>query len=135
MSTNTGRSRFVGISHPLAGVILLSLLPAAPFIYSYEAIKYFFVIIISVRIYTSRSESITHGHPGTYWLNFVLPAKKARHAIEGLDDLYDEFWLPRYGPVRAKWIYRAQTVWTVGEVWASPICNLISRIAHGLSIG
>lgn len=59
--------------------------------------------------------------PTALWLNFVLPADKAKHAIEGLDDLYETFWSRRYGAKKALWIYRVQCLWVFAEYWLSPI--------------
>lgn len=59
------------------------------------------------------------------WLNFVLPGLKARNVTEELNDLYEEYWLPKHGPGLAKWIYHVQCVGTFFAVWASPVRKAI----------
>ena len=73
--------------------------------------------------------------PSGLWLNFILPGVKARHLIEGLDDLYEESWLPKHGPTWAKWIYHVQCVGAVFSVWVSPLRKAIGWVLRIYVIG
>ncbi|MCA0434291.1 MAG: hypothetical protein LCH46_13630 [Proteobacteria bacterium] len=69
-----------------------------------------------------------HRRPTADWLNYFVPGRNAQEAILALDDLYETFWLPKYGPTRAKFIYRIQSAMIVVSVWWSPVVKLFRAL-------
>lgn len=54
-----------------------------------------------------------------FWMNIFLPAQVARQAIDDMDDLYNDFWTPKYGHKRAVVIYYHQSILLVCRFWWS----------------